>query len=104
VSYVTNCLEKQVGPIIAATDYVRAFADQIRAYLPGKTYTVLGTDGYGRSDDRGQLRHFFEVDSKHIVHAVLKTLADTGELPAEKVKTAMKKLGIKADKPNPIFS
>lgn len=104
VSYVTKCLEKQTGPIIAATDYVRAFADQIRAYLPGKTYTVLGTDGFGRSDDRVQLRHFFEVDSKHIVHAVLKTLADTGELPVAKVKEAMKKLGIKADKPNPIFS
>lgn len=101
-SYVRACLEKQTGPIIAATDYVRAFADQIRAYLPGKTYTVLGTDGFGRSDDRKQLRHFFEVDSKHIVHAVLKTLADEGNFPVEKVKEAMSKLKINAEKPNPV--
>ncbi|NNM60231.1 MAG: pyruvate dehydrogenase (acetyl-transferring), homodimeric type, partial [Legionellales bacterium] len=101
-AYVTSCLEKQKGPIIAATDYVRVFADQIRAYLPGKTYTALGTDGFGRSDDRKELRHFFEVDSKHIVHAVLKTLADDGSFPVAKVKEAMKKLGINQDKPNPV--
>lgn len=101
-AYVTGCLEKQTGPIIAATDYVRAFADQIRAYLPGKTYTVLGTNGFGRSADRKELRHFFEVDSKHIVHAVLKTLADEGSIPVAKVKEAMKKLGINQDKPNPV--
>ncbi|MBY0545425.1 MAG: pyruvate dehydrogenase (acetyl-transferring), homodimeric type [Gammaproteobacteria bacterium] len=100
--YVSACLEKQEGPIIAATDYIRAFADQIREFLPNKTYTVLGTDGFGRSDDREQLRHFFEVDSKHIVHAVLKTLADEGSLPQKTVAEAMKKLGIKNDKPNPI--
>ncbi len=102
VAYVSQCLEKQTGPIIAATDYIRAYAEQIRAYLPGKTYTVLGTDGFGRSDNREQLRHFFEVDSKHIVFSTLATLAEQGSLPKDKVAAAMKKLGINPEKPNPV--
>lgn len=101
-SYVAQCLEKQNGPIIAATDYIRAYADQIRAYLPGKTYTVLGTDGFGRSDDRDQLRHFFEVDAKHIVYAVLVTLASQGNFDKQKLTAAMKQLGVNPNKPNPV--
>ena len=102
-TYVSTCLEKQTGPVIAATDYVRAYAEQIRPYLGDKSYCVLGTDGFGRSDDRAQLRHFFEVDSKYIVQAVLKTLVDQGALSTEVLLKAMKTLGIDAEKPNPLY-
>ena len=67
-AYVTTLLENRQGPVIAATDYVRAFADQIRAFIP-QTYTVLGTDGFGHSDTRANLRRFFEVDRHYIAHA-----------------------------------
>lgn len=100
-SYVQQCLKDQAGPIIAATDYIRLYADQIRPYITQK-YVVLGTDGYGRSDTRKQLRHFFEVDAKNIVYATLKTLADNGEIPENKVKEAAKKLGIDPEKLNPV--
>lgn len=100
VSYVTQCLKDRSGPVIAATDYIRAYADQIRAFVP-QAYTVLGTDGFGRSDTREQLRHFFEVDSKYIVISVLKALADQGELPVQKVVEAMAKLDIDPEKPDP---
>ena len=66
---------KMSGPVIAATDYIRAYAEQLRAYIPHH-YVVLGTDGFGRSDTRQKLRHFFEVDAKYIVEAALKALAD----------------------------
>jgi pyruvate dehydrogenase E1 component len=92
-SYVTTCLKNQVGPVIAATDYIRAYADQIRAFVPG-TYTVLGTDGFGRSDTRKQLREFFEVNQRHIVFAALKSLADEKQLSLDQLKQAMKKLKI----------
>lgn len=101
VSYVAQCLADRKGPVIAATDYIRAYADQIRAYI-AQPYTVLGTDGFGRSDTRKQLRHFFEVDSKHIVAAALKALADQGEFPSKKVLEAMKKLGVDPDKADPV--
>lgn len=101
VSYVTQCLQKQTGPVIAATDYIRLQADQIRAFVPQK-YVVLGTDGYGRSDTREQLRDFFEVNRYYIAVAALKALADEGELPAEKVAEAIKKYHINSEKPNPI--
>ena len=99
-SYVSECLSEKKGPVIAATDYVRLYADQIRADVPG-IYRVLGTDGYGRSDTREALRSFFEVNSAHIVVAALKSLADNGELPDKMVSEAIKKYGIDGNKPNP---
>lgn len=89
VPYVTQCLEKQVGPVIAATDYIRAYVDQIRAFVP-QQYTVLGTDGFGRSDSRAALRRFFEVDEGSIVVAALKTLADEGTIDVKQVTAAIK--------------
>lgn len=100
-SYVTNCLKDHAGPVIAATDYIRLFADQIRAYVPQR-YVVLGTDGYGRSDTREMLRHFFEVDKRYIAIAALKALADDGQISAKKVTEAIKKYKIDPKKPNPI--
>ena len=99
-SYVEKCLAKQEGPVVAATDYVRAFADQIRAFVPNR-YVVLGTDGYGRSDTRKQLRKFFEVDRYNIVLATLSALADDGTLPRSKVKQAIDKYSLDKNKPNP---
>ena len=98
--YVAECLSEKKGPVIAATDYVRLYADQIRAAVPGK-YHVLGTDGYGRSDTRQALRSFFEVDRAHIVVAALQSLADNGQLPDKIVSEAIKKYGIDGSKPNP---
>ncbi len=91
--HVTECLENAKGPIIAATDYVRLYAEQIRPYL-STPYTVLGTDGFGRSDTREALRRFFEVNRYHIVVAALKSLADIGEFELAKVETAIAKYGI----------
>ncbi len=99
-SWVEACLGETEGPVIAATDYKRTFADQIRAFVP-RRYTVLGTDGYGRSDSREALRRFFEVDRYHIVVASLKALADDGEIPRKKVTDAIKKYEIDPDAPNP---
>jgi len=100
VSYVETCLEKQEGPVIAATDYVRAYADLIRPFI-SRSYTVLGTDGYGRSDTREKLRHFFEVNRYYIVVAALYALAQEGAIPTSKVTDAMKKYKIDPKKPNP---
>jgi pyruvate dehydrogenase E1 component len=101
--YVTALMEKTAGPIIATTDYMRLFAEQIRAFMPkGRTYKVLGTDGFGRSDSRVKLREFFEVNRYYITVAALKSLADDGALPASKVAEAIKKYGINPDKPNPV--
>ncbi len=86
--------------MIAATDYMRAFADQIRACV-ARRYVVLGTDGFGRSDTREKLRRFFEVDRYYVTVAALKALADEGTLPASKVAEAMKKYGIDPAKPAP---
>jgi pyruvate dehydrogenase E1 component len=99
-SHVEACLEDTRGPVIAATDYVRAFAEQIRAYVP-RRYTVLGTDGFGRSDTRENLRAFFEVDRHYVAVAALKALADDGALPVAKVLEAMRTYGIDATKPAP---
>jgi len=101
-SYVETCLSGRPGPIVAATDYMRLYADQIRPYLPGKNYVVLGTDGFGRSDTRKKLRHFFEVDRRYVVVAALRALADTGELDAGKIREAIEKYGIDPEKPNPV--
>ena len=101
-AYVTQLLEKTVGPIVATTDYKRLFAEQIRAYLPrGRDYRVLGTDGFGRSDTRAKLREFFEVDRHYVVLSALRALADEGMVPASKVGEAIKKYGIDPSKPNP---
>ncbi|MCG7920196.1 MAG: pyruvate dehydrogenase (acetyl-transferring), homodimeric type [Candidatus Thiodiazotropha lotti] len=99
-SYVTRQLAGQQGPVVAATDYIRSYADQIRPFVPG-TYSVLGTDGYGRSDMRSQLRKFFEVNRYYVALAALKSLADQGNLKDDVVTQAIKKYKIDPDKPNP---
>jgi len=99
--YVQQCLENTEGPVIASTDYVRAYADQIRPYLTGR-FKVLGTDGFGRSDTREKLRHFFEVDRYWVTVASLAALAEEEKLDPAKVAEAIKKYGIDADKPNPL--
>jgi pyruvate dehydrogenase E1 component len=100
VSYAEQCLGKRKGPVIAATDYIKSYADQIRAFLPGN-YKVLGTDGFGRSDTRKKLRHFFEVDRYYIAVAALKALADEGTVAMSEVSKALKLYNINPDKPNP---
>jgi pyruvate dehydrogenase E1 component len=101
ISYVEQCLSGRGGPVIAATDYMRAFADQIRGFLP-KHYKVLGTDGFGRSDTRKKLRAFFEVDRYYITVAALKSLADEGTIKPGEVSRAIKLYNINPDKPNPV--
>jgi pyruvate dehydrogenase E1 component len=98
--YVSEQLAGAPGPVIAATDYVRAYAEQIRPYL-AQPYQVLGTDGFGRSDMRSQLRRFFEVNRGYIAVAALKALADEGEIPASRVQEAIDKYRIDPEKPNP---
>ncbi|MCG9015045.1 transketolase-like TK C-terminal-containing protein, partial [Laribacter hongkongensis] len=98
--WVEQQLAGQQGPFIAATDYIRAYAEQIREWVPGR-YTVLGTDGFGRSDSRANLRRHFEVDRYHVVIAALKALADEGRLPAGRVAEAIARYGIDADRPAP---
>jgi len=102
VPYVTQCLEKHAGPVVAASDYMKTFADQIRPFMPaGRIYKVLGTDGFGRSDSRAKLRHFFEVNRYFIAIAALKALAESGEGKAKTVAEAIKKYGIDPNKPDP---
>jgi len=101
-SWVHECLASTEGPVIAATDYIRLYADQIRGFMGNKSYTVLGTDGYGRSDERGPLRYFFEVNRDYIAHAALTALVQEGTLEKEVLKKAMKQLKISKDKPNPL--
>jgi pyruvate dehydrogenase E1 component len=101
VSFVEQCLDGTDGPIVAATDYMRAFPDQIRPYVH-RRYVTLGTDGFGRSDSREALRRFFEVDRHYVVLAALKALADDGVLPAGKAAEAIRKYGIDSDRPNPV--
>jgi len=102
-SHVEQCLKGRRGPVIAATDYIRNYADQIRKWVPVR-YEVLGTDGFGRSDTRQQLRKHFEVNKYHVVIAALKALADEGQLPAGKVAEAIKKYGIDPEKINPLYA
>ena len=101
--HVTQCLENTEGPVVAATDYVKLFADQIRAYVP-KSYTVLGTDGFGRSDSREALRKHFEVDRYFITVAVLNALVGEDVISVKTVKAAIKKYGIDTEKNNPLMS
>jgi pyruvate dehydrogenase E1 component len=100
-NYVAAQLGETRGPVIAATDYMRTYADQIRPYVQ-RRYVVLGTDGFGRSDMRSQLRKFFEVNRYYIALAALKALADDGEVPVTKVSEAIAKYRIDPDKPNPV--
>jgi pyruvate dehydrogenase E1 component len=100
-AYVTQCLEKQTGPVVAATDYMKAFADQIRNWVPG-TYRVLGTDGFGRSDSRANLRNFFEVDRRFVTLAALSALAEDGAVDRKLLAEAIKKYDIDVNKPNPL--
>ncbi|MFW5450919.1 MAG: pyruvate dehydrogenase (acetyl-transferring), homodimeric type [Methylophagaceae bacterium] len=100
-SYVAECLDDQKGVVIAATDYIRLYAEQIRPWVKS-TYTVLGTDGFGRSDTREKLRSFFEVDRYHVVVATLDTLANEGHIKHDVVEKAIKKYKINADALNPI--
>ena len=105
VPFVAQQLEKHTGPVIASTDYIKAYTEQIRPYMPkGRTYKVLGTDGFGRSDFRSKLREHFEVNRHYIVVAALRSLADEGTLPMAKVAEAIKKYGINADKINPLYA
>jgi pyruvate dehydrogenase E1 component len=99
VSYVEQCLDAKV-PVVAATDYMRAYPDQIRPYVRAQ-YKTLGTDGFGRSDFRKKLREFFEVDRYFVAVAALKALADEGSIDASVVSKAIKQYQIDADKPNP---
>jgi pyruvate dehydrogenase E1 component len=98
--HVEACLAKSEGPVVAATDYVRAYAEQIRPYVP-RRYLVLGTDGFGRSDTREKLRSFFEVDRHHVALAALHALAMEGAIPAAKVAEAITRYGIDRSKPAP---
>ncbi|MES1981428.1 MAG: pyruvate dehydrogenase (acetyl-transferring), homodimeric type [Pseudomonadota bacterium] len=100
VSHVQQCLAQSAGPVIAATDYIKSYADQIRAFLPGR-YKVLGTDGFGRSDTRKKLRRFFEVDRYYVAVAALNALADEGAIAKSEVSRAIKLYQINPDKPNP---
>jgi pyruvate dehydrogenase E1 component len=100
-SYVEEQLAGTRGPIVAATDYIRSYADQIRPFMQ-RHYLVLGTDGFGRSDMRSQLRKFFEVNRYYIVVAALKALADEGEIPTATVSEAIRKYRIDPEKPNPV--
>ena len=105
LSFVAQQLEKHSGPVVASTDYLKSYAEQIRPYLPkGRTYKVLGTDGFGRSDFRSKLREHFEINRHYIVLAALKALSEEGTVPAAKVVEAIKKYAIRTDKINPLYA
>jgi pyruvate dehydrogenase E1 component len=99
--FVEASLDGHTGPVIASSDYVKSFADQIRSFV-GRPYRVLGTDGFGRSDRRETLRHFFEVNRYFVAVAALKSLSELGELPPETVRQALERYKIDPDKPNPV--
>ncbi len=105
VPFVAQQLGAHAGPVVASTDYMKNYADQIRAFMPrGRAYKVLGTDGFGRSDFRSKLREHFEVNRHYIVVAALKGLAEEGSIPAAKVAEAIAKYGLNADKINPLYA
>ncbi|HYQ38573.1 MAG TPA: pyruvate dehydrogenase (acetyl-transferring), homodimeric type [Pseudomonas sp.] len=101
-TYVEQCLSGRKGPVVASTDYMKLFADQIRQWVPVKEYKVLGTDGFGRSDSRRKLRHFFEVDRYWVVLTALEALADRGEIERTVIAEAIAKFGIDTNKANPL--
>jgi len=93
------------GPVVASTDYMKSYAEQIRAYIPaGRVYKVLGTDGFGRSDFRSKLREHFEINRHYIVVAALKALSESGTVPVAKVAEAIARYGLQADKTNPLYA
>ena len=102
VPFVTQQLQGTQGPVIASTDYMKLFADQIRQWVPVKEYKVLGTDGFGRSDSRKKLRHFFEVDRYWVVLAALEALVDRGEIEAKVLADAIAKFVIDPEIANPL--
>ncbi len=105
VPFVAQQLDKHTGPVVASTDYMKAYAEQIRGFLPkGRTYKVLGTDGFGRSDFRSKLREHFEINRHFIVVAALKGLSEEGTVPVSKVVEAIAKYGIDIDKSNPLYA
>ena len=101
LSHIEECLKDRGGPVIAATDYMKLFADQVRAFIPGRKFFALGTDGFGRSDTREKLRGFFEVNRHYVTVAALKSLADEELVPQSTVAAAIVKYGIDPEKPNP---
>jgi pyruvate dehydrogenase E1 component len=103
VPYITEALTGRRGPAIAATDYIKSYSSQVTPWVP-MAYTTLGTDGFGRSDTRAQLRKHFEVNRYHIVVAALKSLSDEGSLAAIKVADAIKKYDLDSEKINPIHA
>jgi len=102
-AYVTQMLEKQQGPVVSSTDYIKLHSEQLRAFIP-KTFMTLGTDGFGRSDTREKLRNFFEVDRYYVTVTALAALANDGEIKQEQVLEAMRKYGIDRNKTNPVLS
>lgn len=104
-SYVEEQLTPTQGPVIAATDYMKVFADQIRAFIPeGRSYTVLGTDGYGRSDSRAKLREHFEVDRRYVAAAALYALQKQGRMKPAEVASAVRAFGLDTDRINPALA
>ncbi|MGB3666984.1 MAG: pyruvate dehydrogenase (acetyl-transferring), homodimeric type [Bermanella sp.] len=104
IPYVTQCLQDTQGPVICATDYMKQYSEQLRAYMPNdKTFVTLGTDGFGRSDSREKLREFFEVNRYFVVIASLYALMKEGKVEAKQLKAAMKKFGISSDKLDPLY-
>ncbi|WNO09847.1 pyruvate dehydrogenase (acetyl-transferring), homodimeric type [Teredinibacter sp. KSP-S5-2] len=99
--YLTQQLEGADGPFVISTDYMKAYGEQLRRFVPG-SYTVLGTDGFGRSDSRAKLRHFFEVDRHYVVIAALNALAEEGSMKKADVVEAIKKYGINPEKIDPM--
>ncbi|MES2482394.1 MAG: pyruvate dehydrogenase (acetyl-transferring), homodimeric type, partial [Pseudomonadota bacterium] len=105
VPFVTQQLQPHAGPVVASTDYMKAYAEQIRLFIPkGRAYKVLGTDGFGRSDFRTRLREHFEINRHYIVVAALKALSEDGVVPVAKVAEAIARYGIKVDKVNPLYA
>jgi pyruvate dehydrogenase E1 component len=105
VSFVGEQLEHHSGPVVASTDYMKAYAEQIRSYIPkDRTFKVLGTDGFGRSDFRSKLREHFEINRHYIVVAALKALSEEGTVPVAKVAEAIQKYAINVDKINPLYA
>jgi pyruvate dehydrogenase E1 component len=110
VSFVGKQLGEHAGPVVASTDYMKAYAEQIRPFIPNykdgkhRAYKVLGTDGFGRSDFRSKLREHFEINRHYIVVAALKALSEEGSVPVAKVAEAIKKYGIKTEKINPLYA
>jgi len=102
VSYVEGCLQDKQGPVVVATDYMKIFADQIRQFVPKRRFVALGTDGFGQSDTRESLRHFFEVDRYFVAVAALKALADEGQIERKVVAQAIAKYGINPEKKDPV--